>query len=76
MDEKNFINHVSALFFRTSSDEINSETHFKQLREWNILLAVSFAEMVKEEYHVELSKKDFLYNDTIEELYRCVCSKQ
>ena len=70
------MNHVSTLFFRTSSKEIKPETRFKQLREWNILLAVSFVEMVKEEYQVELNKKDFLYNDTIEDLYRCVCSRQ
>lgn len=76
MDKTDFINHVSALFFRTSSSEISSDTHFKQLREWNILLAVSFAEMVKEEYQVELSRIDFLRNDTIGDLYRCVCSRQ
>ena len=57
------MNHVSTLFFRTSSKEIKPGTRFKQLREWNILLAVSFVEMVKEEYQVELNKKDFLYND-------------
>ena len=55
---------------------LHRRTRFKQLREWNILLAVSFVEMVKEEYQVELNKKDFLYNDTIEDLYRCVCSRQ
>ena len=55
------MNHVSTLFFRTSSKEIKPGTRFKQLREWNILLAVSFVEMVKEEYQVELNKKDFLY---------------
>ena len=70
------MNHVSTLFFRTSSKEIKQGTRFKQLREWNILLAVSFVEMVKEEYQVELNKKDFLYNDTIEDLYRCVCNRQ
>ncbi len=70
------MNHVSTLFFRTSSKEIKPRTRFKQLREWNILLAVSFVEMVKEEYQVELNKKDFLYNDTIEDLYRCVCNRQ
>ena len=67
MDKKLFMNHVSTLFFRTSSKEIKPGTRFKQLREWNILLAVSFVEMVKEEYQVELNKKDFLYNDTIED---------
>ncbi|WP_294178694.1 acyl carrier protein [Coprobacter sp.] len=76
MDKKRFINHVSTLFFRTSSEEIKPGTRFKQLQEWNILLAVSFVEMVKEEYQVELNKKDFLHNDTIEDLYRCVCSRQ
>lgn len=76
MDKKLFMNHVSTLFFRTSSKEIKPGTRFKQLREWNILLAVSFVEMVKEEYQEELNKKDFLYNDTIEDLYRCVCSRQ
>ena len=64
MDKKLFMNHVSTLFFRTSSKEIKPGTRFKQLREWNILLAVSFVEMVKEEYQVELNKKDFLYNST------------
>ena len=41
MDKKLFMNHVSTLFFRTSSKEIKPGTRFKQLREWNILLAVS-----------------------------------
>ena len=36
----------------------------------------NYVEMVKEEYQVELNKKDFLYNDTIEDLYRCVCNRQ
>ena len=45
MDKKLFMNHVSTLFFRTSSKEIKPGTRFKQLREWNILLAVSFVEM-------------------------------
>lgn len=76
MDKKHFISHISTLFFRTSSKNIKSGTYFKQLQEWNILLAVSLAEMVREEYQVELNKKDILRNDTIEDLYRCICNKQ
>ncbi|WP_455497497.1 phosphopantetheine-binding protein [Coprobacter sp.] len=76
MDKEHFITHVSTLFFRTSSKNIKSGTHFKQLQEWNILLAVSLAEMVREEYQVELNEKDFLRNDTIGDLYRCIRNKQ
>ncbi len=69
MEENDFIAHVHALLYKCDKGDVNMQTHFKTLQGWNLILAVSFVEMVQEEYEVELCDDDLRQIETIAELY-------
>lgn len=75
MDIKEFISNFADQFDDLDASVLTSETEFKQLDEWNSLVALSVIAMVDEEYDVTLKGNDITGAKTIEDLYNTVQSK-
>lgn len=75
MELKDFIENFAAQFDDTDASEFKGETKFRELDEWNSLIALSIIAMVDEEYEVTLKGEDMRAANTIEELYEIVKSK-
>lgn len=76
MEESRFVYMLAPLFYCTSPEALSGSTRYKQLREWNMILAVTLSREVEERYRVCLEASDFRRADTFGELYRLVLSKQ
>ena len=76
MDIKDFIFKFSKQFEETEIEKFNPECNFKELDEWNSLLALSIIAMVDEEYGVALKGDDIRSANTIEDLFGIVKSKK
>lgn len=75
MDIKEFISNFAEQFDDLDANVLTPETEFKQLEDWNSLVALSVIAMIDEEYDVTLKGKDITGASTIEDLYNIVLSK-
>lgn len=71
-----FVAHFAAQFEETDLSEFNPETKFRELEEWNSLIALSVIAMVDEEYNVKLKGDDIRNSQTIEDIYNIIQSKK
>lgn len=72
---KDFINNFAEQFDETEASEFNAETSFKDLDEWDSMIALSIIAMVDEEYDKTINGEDIKAAHTIEELFNIVESK-
>ena len=72
MDIKNFINNFSEVLDDMDPSELTPETKFRDLDDWSSICALGLITMLKEEYDVQLSGKEFQEADTIQKLYDAV----
>lgn len=75
MELQGFINNFAEQFDDIDASALNGSTIFKDLEEWNSLVALSVIAMVDEEYDVTLKGNDINSANTIEDLYNTVQSK-
>jgi acyl carrier protein len=75
MELQGFINNFAEQFDDIDVSALNGSTIFKDLEEWNSLVALSVIAMVDEEYDVTLKGNDINSANTIEDLYNTVQSK-
>lgn len=75
MDIKEFISNFADQFDDLDASVLTSETEFKQLEDWNSLVALSVIAMIDEEYDVTLKGNDITGAKTIEDLFNTVQSK-
>ena len=75
MELQEFINNFAEQFDDIDASALNGSTIFKELDEWNSLVALSVIAMIDEEYDVTLKGNDITSANTIEELYNTVQSK-
>ena len=75
MDIKEFISNFAEQFDDLDASALTPETEFKQLDDWNSLVALSVIAMIDEEYDVTLKGNDITGAKTIEDLYNSVQSK-
>ena len=75
MDIKEFISNFAEQFDDLDASILTPETEFKQLDEWNSLVALSVIAMIDEEYDVTVKGNDITGAKTIEDLYNTVQSK-
>lgn len=75
MDIKEFIGNFAEQFDDLDASVLTPETEFKQLDDWNSLVALSVIAMVDEEYDVTIKGDDIRNAKTIEDLYNNVSSK-
>ncbi|MEG1724003.1 MAG: acyl carrier protein [Anaerovoracaceae bacterium] len=75
MEIKNFIQNFANQFEEIDVAEFKEETKFRELNEWNSLVALSVIAMVDEEYDVTLKGNDIASAVTVGDLYNVVRNK-
>lgn len=75
MEIGEFIQKFAEQFEDTNVTIFKAETKFRDLEEWNSLVALSIIAMVDEEYDVTLKGNDITQATTIEDLYKIVLAK-
>lgn len=70
-----FINKFAEQFEMTAPSEFKPETHFKDLEEWDSLIALSIIGMVHNTYNVKLLGVDIRNAVTVNDVYNLVVSK-
>ena len=70
-----FLQNFSAQFENTDPSEIKLETNFKDLEEWDSMIALSLIAMADDSYSVRLTGDDMRSSTTVEDLFNKVASK-
>ena len=70
-----FFEHFCEELEDTDIDRINIKTDFKNIEEWDSLVALSIIAMIDEEFEVLLTGNDMMKSTTIEDLYDLIKSK-
>ncbi|MBR4918834.1 MAG: acyl carrier protein [Bacteroidales bacterium] len=76
MELQEFINNFAEQFDDIDASALNGSTIFKDLDEWNSLVALSVIAMIDEEYDITLKGNDIISATTVEDLYNIVQSKK
>lgn len=72
MEIKTFIENFADQFDDMDVSELSSQTEFKELDDWNSLVALSVIAMIDEEYDVTIKGEDIRNAKTIEDLFTIV----
>jgi acyl carrier protein len=70
-----FIKNFAEQFDETDVSEFNADTKFKDIDEWDSMVALSIIAMVDEEYDKTINGDDIKASSTIGELFAIVQSK-
>ncbi|WP_341226336.1 acyl carrier protein [uncultured Arcticibacterium sp.] len=76
MDIEEFIQLFAEQFDETDISEFKPETEFRELEEWDSMVALMIIAMVDEEYSVKVSGDDIRNSTTIKDLMDVVASKK
>lgn len=75
MEIKDFIINFADQFDDLDATTLTPETEFKQLEDWNSLVALSIIAMADEEYDVTIKGNDIKEATTIKDLFNIINSK-
>ena len=75
MNLNEFVQKFANEFEETPLEQFNSSTIFKDLKEWDSLVALSVISMVDEEYEKRITGADIRQSNTIEDLYNLIISR-
>lgn len=75
MELQNFINNFADQFDDMDASSLTPETEFKNLEEWNSLVALSVIAMIDEEYDVTIKGDDIRNSKTIQDLFNVVSER-
>ena len=70
-----FFEHFCEELDETDIDEISIKTDFKNIEEWDSLVALSIIAMIDEEFEILITGSDMNSSTTIEDLYNLILSK-
>lgn len=70
-----FFEHFHEELDETDIDEISIKTDFKNIEEWDSLVALSIIAMIDEEFEILITGSDMNSSTTIEDLYNLILSK-
>jgi acyl carrier protein len=76
MNKEEFIQLFAEQFDETEPEEFKPETEFRQLDEWDSMVALMVIAMIDEEYSVKVSGDDIRNSSTIADLMAVVESKK
>lgn len=71
-----FIANFAAQFDETDNSEFQPDTTFRDIDEWDSMVALSILGMVDEEYEVSLTADEMRTANTIKELFLLVSEKK
>lgn len=75
MEISEFIKNFADQFEETDSSEFTPETKFRELDEWESLLALAILNMTAKKYGVVITYQEMRETNTIRELFDLVISK-
>lgn len=75
MELQNFVQKFAEQFDETDASVFTPETRFRDLDEWNSLIALSVIAMVDEEYDVTLKGDDIKNSETVKDVYNAVIAR-
>ena len=75
MKLEEFFEHFFEELDDADIENINIKTDFKNIEEWDSLVALSIIAMIDEEFEVLLTGSDMMNSTTIEDLYNLILSK-
>lgn len=70
-----FIENFMSQFDEPEKLNLLPETHFKELDEWDSIVAISIIAMVDNEYGAKLTGDDIRNSNTVNDLYQILKSK-
>lgn len=76
MDINIFLQQFAEQFDDTDASEIVADVEFKNLDEWDSLIALSVIVMVDQEYSVTINGDDIKAADTINQLFEIIKSRK
>lgn len=72
MNTDDFIENFADQFDETDLNQFSLETNFRDLDEWDSLIALSVIAMVDSEYNVQISGDDIRGSNTIKDIFTIV----
>ncbi len=75
MSLNEFIEKFADQFEDTEAEEINAETYFQELDEWDSLTTMSVIAFVKTQLGKTITGKEIRSAETVDDLYNLVISK-
>lgn len=75
MDELEFLKNFSKEFEITEPEEIEMNTVFRELDEWDSLLGLSIIGMIKNKYNVTITGSEIKDCKTVKDLFNLVNSR-
>lgn len=76
MNIENFIQDFASQFEETPVNEFNAETRFRDLGEWDSMIALSVMAMIHENYEVKITPNEMVQVQTIQELFDLTKAKK
>jgi acyl carrier protein len=76
MEIKTFIENIASQFEETPLNEFEAKTRFRDLENWDSMVALSIMAMIDENYQVRLSPDEMKQANTIQELFNLVKAKK
>lgn len=70
-----FLEHFCEELEDTDPSTVIASTDFKNIEEWDSLVALSIIAMIDEEFEILVTGRDMLASTTIEDLYKLVISR-
>lgn len=71
-----FLELFAEQFDDTDASEIQADTEFRKLEEWDSMVALMVIAMIDEEYNVKITGEDIRSSNTISDLMSLVESKK
>lgn len=75
IETSEFVKAFAGIFDETDPETITPETEFKNLDEWNSMMALALIAMADEEYGIKLTGDDIRNSGTVNELIQKVQAK-
>jgi len=75
MELNEFVKLIADQFDETPKENFKPDTHFRELEEWDSLVALSVIAMVDEEMEIKITGADIRNCTTIEDLYNLALAK-
>lgn len=70
MNLTEFVNAFASEFNETPLNTFNPDTKFKDLEEWDSVMALTIISLVEEIFNLRITGNELRINNTIEELYQ------
>ncbi|MBR4338258.1 MAG: acyl carrier protein [Bacteroidaceae bacterium] len=75
MELKDFIQQFAEQFDDTDASEIDAQTSFHDLEEWDSLIALAVLNMTEKRYGKRITFDDMKKCDTVEDLFNVILAK-